>query len=110
MTNPLGPKDKDDNLDRTKPAEKDAEAESRLSFSDLLPMNRHDLKAAPGDKSPAEKSPTTFRLTSNLSGQNRFQTSFEYGQWQKPVFELRKSDFTHAIEKPEAELRPLVDK
>ncbi|HEY9868031.1 MAG TPA: bifunctional ADP-heptose synthase [Candidatus Obscuribacterales bacterium] len=107
MTNPLGTPGKDDQAEKqSKAPEQQPESKPGLSFDDVMSKQAAASQDAvrkeivPKDVSPA--------IRRDISAVPRAQFTYQFGQ--RPPFQIRKSEFLHDIEKPVAEVKPLVDK
>lgn len=107
MTNPLGTPGKDNQADKeSKAPEKQPEAKPGLSFEDVMSQQAAASQDALGKETlPRDVAPA---IRPDISAIPRAQFTYQFGQ--RPPFQIRKSEFLHDIEKPVAEVKPLVDK
>jgi rfaE bifunctional protein kinase chain/domain len=99
-----GPNKPDDKAENSKPPEK-TEGQN-LSLSDLMNRDRAQQAAkAPPEINKDREVPVYKPDTSNMP-----RPGYTYNFGQSPSFQIRKSEFKHELEKPETEVRPLVEK
>lgn len=109
MTNPLGTPGKDDLAGEDKAAEQKPDSQANLSFGDVMSDRaREGAPLSDGQRSERAGKDANPAFRPDVSRVSPAQFGYQFGQ--QPPFQLLKSEFRHEIEKPFAEVKPLVDK
>lgn len=107
MTDPLGPKESADQNDKDL-ANVKQEGHSRLSFSEVVPMETHnEVSKQPLETQETKAKEASSLIPKDLSSSSKPAFTYQFGQ--RPQFQIRKAEYLASNEKTLQEIKPLVD-
>jgi rfaE bifunctional protein kinase chain/domain len=111
MTNPLGPDDKAEKVEKEHVADGQGQAGgSGISYGDVMPLDAKE-NAARAQAEAQQKADKGAETPSGGTSTTIPRAPFTYYMGQKPQFQMRKSEFLqNKLDKQGQELKPLVDK